>query len=1214
MKKHTEISTAFAATVFSFVCALVLAGCSNALLTFSPAAEDGVAATVPVTISLAGDATGAERTVTPTTNPAISEYQLLCGPSGGIQSLLAKFTAITPASKVNVTPGILDFTLKAFNADGIVLLEGFCNGIAIDSNPVNLSFSLCPLASGVGTISVSVTWPVSVAVSSVVPVFAGTTETAVSVVGTHAYTYAKSVDKGGYLLILSLRDSGGLEIASIPEFVKVYPNMPSVAAFSLVESDFNSAPLYPTGFTAASSGNVSDTANADVLLSWIDTSSNEKNFEIQYTDDDGANWTELASAVAPASTSFAATLSRGSSRVYRVRAVNDFGPSSWVTSAKFTAPWLFSFDSSGGSVVAAREVVSGTLTAKPQDPAKYGSLFDDWYTDGTFATVWDFASNTVTANSTVCAKWTKAIILDPNRGTGSTITLNWADNSTANLPTNTFTRTGYDFVGWSKQPLGAVLYDDAASYTMTTGDTLYARWVRSDATAGSYFTTVPNGTGLTITKYTGTGTNVRVVVPEMIDKKPVLRLEGTSTVYNTACFYNKTFVTEIVLPETLQTIAPYTFYNCSGLTAMVIPEGVTTLESGATYNMGIFQGCTNLISITLPGTLTNFGSYMFNGCTKLETVIFNNPGTSTLTSIGNNAFTSCTKLSSINLPNSITTLGSSAFTSCSSLVNITLPTNLASIGSQAFYGCTKLSSVNFPATLVSIGSNAFVNCASLTLLDIPSSVTTLADSAFQNCTALKTVTIAGNINVIGTMAFNGCASLETVTITGNVKELQGYYSYSNYGVFYNCTQLKSIDLGPALEIIGAYTFHNCDALTSIELPSTLKQIQDGAFYASNGLKTVIVNSPVLTTVGPSAFYNNTSLTSISLPPSLTSLGSGAFTGCTNLARVDLAGSFSSIESGLFSNCVSLESIVIPASVTSIASTAFSGCSALRTAVLPANLVTIGNSAFKDCLSLEEIEIPNAVTSIGSNAFQECQSLVSVKTGNALTTIGDYAFDACRSLDSVVLGVNVSTIGQYAFRNCQLSSINFPSKITKIDLYAFTNCDRLTTVVLPDSLTSMGNNAFADSDSLSTVRFGTGLSSVSERAFCNCPALAEVYMGSSVKTVKAYAFYHASKLKTIELTSVTAIEPNAFMLCTSLESVQLGANITNIAQLAFANCGKLTAVTIDALAPPTLVSANAFTGNGAARKFYVPEYEDNSILALYKSTAYWNTMADQIFEQ
>ena len=71
------------------------------------------------------------------------------------------------------------------------------------------------------------------------------------------------------------------------------------------------------------------------------------------------------------------------------------------------------FNSNGGSEVSNQTVKDGEKASKPTDPTKAGNTFGGWFKDNnTFAQEWNFAANTVTANTTLYAKW-NAVPLAP---------------------------------------------------------------------------------------------------------------------------------------------------------------------------------------------------------------------------------------------------------------------------------------------------------------------------------------------------------------------------------------------------------------------------------------------------------------------------------------------------------------------------------------------------------------------------------------------------------------------------------------------------------------------------------------------------------------------------------------------------------------------------------------------------------------------------------
>jgi len=181
MKNLRQIS--FSA-VLLFLVFVSLAGCSNNFLDkiAAPANDTDKKASVILSISAESQFDGATaRTVTPDNNPAISAYVLSGALSGAVPSKLADFATLSGAT-IALAPGVWDFTLSAKNSDGIVFLSGTQAGVVLSSSAISLVFTLAPLTSGSGTVQVTVTWPSSVAVSSVIPSLGQSAQSALSIV------------------------------------------------------------------------------------------------------------------------------------------------------------------------------------------------------------------------------------------------------------------------------------------------------------------------------------------------------------------------------------------------------------------------------------------------------------------------------------------------------------------------------------------------------------------------------------------------------------------------------------------------------------------------------------------------------------------------------------------------------------------------------------------------------------------------------------------------------------------------------------------------------------------------------------------------------------------------------------------------------------------------------------------------------------------------
>ena len=74
--------------------------------------------------------------------------------------------------------------------------------------------------------------------------------------------------------------------------------------------------------------------------------------------------------------------------------------------AKWVQTYTVTFETSGGSAVNPVTVDAVSTVTKPADPMKSGYTFGGWYKDSTLQTPWDFANGTVTADTTLYAKWT----------------------------------------------------------------------------------------------------------------------------------------------------------------------------------------------------------------------------------------------------------------------------------------------------------------------------------------------------------------------------------------------------------------------------------------------------------------------------------------------------------------------------------------------------------------------------------------------------------------------------------------------------------------------------------------------------------------------------------------------------------------------------------------------------------------------------------------
>lgn len=152
-----------------------------------------------------------------------------------------------------------------------------------------------------------------------------------------------------------------------------------------------------------------------------------------------------------------------------------------------------SFNSKGGSSVAAQKVNRNGLAKTPSKPARPGYSFVNWYKDTKYKNVWKFSSNHVTSNVTLYAKWktqsAKTVKFETNNGTPvASQTVPY--NSLLKIPATT--KVGCTFAGWFKDSSLTSAWKTSSS-RLTSNITLYAKW-----TTNNYTVTFNSNGGSTI--------------------------------------------------------------------------------------------------------------------------------------------------------------------------------------------------------------------------------------------------------------------------------------------------------------------------------------------------------------------------------------------------------------------------------------------------------------------------------------------------------------------------------------------------------------------------------------------------------------------------------------------------------------------------------------------------------------------------------------------
>lgn len=139
---------------------------------------------------------------------------------------------------------------------------------------------------------------------------------------------------------------------------------------------------------------------------------------------------------------------------------------------------------------------------------------------------------------------------------------------------------------------------------------------------------------------------------------------------------------------------------------------------------------------------------------------------------------------------------------------------------------------------------------------------------------------------------------------------------------------------------------------------------------------------------------------------------------------------------------------------------------------PSKIKSLSEGAFKFS-NIEEITLPANITSIGRRSFFQCNGLKKITILGKITGIPIQTFAMSVTKDSQLSEVNipdsVTTIGNSAFNYCKkLKTFRFPTKLKKIEDFAFQNCTSLEIVDLPSTVASIGKSVFNNDTALKTV--------------------------------------------------------------------------------------------------------------------------------------------------
>jgi hypothetical protein len=610
---------------------------------------------------------------------------------------------------------------------------------------------------------------------------------------------------------------------------------------------------------------------------------------------------------------------------------------------------------------------------------------------------------------------------------------------------------------------------------------------------------------------------------------------------------------KVTILGTCPDIADYAFFRLEHITDVIIESGVTTIGSYAFYE------CLSLVNVTIPGSVTTIGGFAFDGTPWINNAQDENG----LVIVNDILICSLFTGAHLVIPGSVKKVVFAALYGNDNLISISIPFTGASANSNEHFGfifgddlnniyCTpeSLSRIIIQPGSTLIKSKAFANISSLSEVILPDSITSIEDYAFMNCIGLESFHLPNNLQYLGKGAFQGCIGL------------------------------SSINLPDALTEIGDNAFTDCTALTDIEFPEGLRSIGASAF-ANTALTEVYIPIDVIS-IGQSAFYQ-CNLETISIPFVGGSADANRHFGYIFGAQTPYANVFFVPET--------LRHVKILFGCTSIAARAFDGCYYLLSVTIPATVMVMGESVFDLCYNLvilceEDVQPFGWAEDWNSECpfyfgfgdeLQEYQDLFYLIDYNKIIIVNAKKDISTLVVPSQIAGYDVVKIGKKAFANCEsLTRVTISGLVREIGDQAFYACPALTEVAIGNGVRSIGKSIFLYCWSIQTLTLPfIGDSVESDRTigyFFGSPGYYDnhsYYVPESLETVRILegclrigndAFRECKYIKNIHLpNSLQSIGNYAFYMCSQLQGIIVPRNVKSIGSCAFNSCLNLRSI-------------------------------------------------------
>lgn len=402
----------------------------------------------------------------------------------------------------------------------------------------------------------------------------------------------------------------------------------------------------------------------------------------------------------------------------------------------------------------------------------------------------------------------------------------------------------------------------------------------------------------------------------------------------------------------------------------------------------------------------------------------------------------------------------------------------------------------------------------------------------ENAKTCKTADMAGSCTA--NFSAEGDVTLPTQpadgTSTYTLTEI-GYKSFSQ-------SKLTSIAIPNSVHIINDQAFEGNLLLESVDIADSVTKIGEAAFYSNLALSSVKMSNSVQT-IGNMAFYNCKSLTSVALPATLESIGSmcfycadsdGALEKVSYYATDPIKAYPSAFDQNVYDNAVL---IVTPEAANKAKETTPWNLFSKVFLTTDPEFITVRQDGV--LYQLQTYTGDATITSIpGDKVTKIASSIIHDGDEYAVSTDNIPKIDSDAPINDLQILEGIEMLPEnFCENNLNITSISFPSSLTKIPTSSFAGCKNLSEITFNEGLEIIEDNAFLDS-SLPSISIPSTVASIGSCAFtmifnseCN------IYIKGSVNSPhltigsKAFECNLSKTTVTCDRTDVPSIEKDSF---------------------------------------------------------------------------------------